>query len=107
MDDFELSAGKALDSIRQAIDTSGLECDVEQKGDGVLDIVLSDDSHIIVNRHAAAKEIWVAAKSGGYHFSFDGRNWIDSRHGEELFASLSRHLSEQGGEQVVLRSHRD
>lgn len=102
-DDFEHRAAAVLDAIGQAIDNSGLDCDVEQKGDGVLEITLADDSRVIVNRHVAASEIWVAARSGGYHFRFDGRAWINTRDGGELFASLSRYLSEQSGEAVVLR----
>lgn len=92
-----------LEAIGRAIDGSGLDCDVEQKGDGVLEITLADGSRIIVNRHVAASEIWIAAKSGGYHFRLEGQSWINTRDGGELFASLSRYLSEQGGEPVILR----
>jgi CyaY protein len=48
------------------------------------------------------RQIWVAARSGGYHFSYDGRDWRDTRDGTELFASLSRLVSAQGGHPVVL-----
>ncbi len=103
MDDFEQRATAVLEAISRALDASGLDCDVEQKGDGVLQISLADGSRIVVNRHAAAREIWVAAKSGGYHFRFDGARWINTRDGGELFESLSRYLGEQAGETVELR----
>lgn len=103
MDDFERRAAIALDSISRAIDNSGIDCDVEQKGDGVLELTLANGSRVIVNRHVAASEIWVAARSGGYHFRFDGQAWINTRDGGELFASLSRYISEQAGEAVLLR----
>ena len=69
---------------------------------GVLEIELPDGSKIIVNRHSAAREVWVAAKSGGYHFRWDGSAWRDTRDKSELMASLTRILSSQSGESVKL-----
>ena len=103
MDEFEQRAAAVLEAISRAIDESGIDCDLEQKGDGVLEVTLDNDSRVIINRHVAASEIWVAAKSGGYHFRFDGHHWVNTRDGGELFASLSRYLSEQSGEPFVLK----
>jgi len=44
----------------------------------------------------------VAAKSGGFHYRWDGAAWRDTRGGEELFAALSRMASAQAEESVVL-----
>ena len=63
---FEALAETELARIEQAFDASGVDADIEAKGDGVLEIEFSDGSKIIVNRHAAAREIWVAARSGGF-----------------------------------------
>jgi CyaY protein len=69
----------------------------------VIEITLEDDSRIIVNRHSSAQELWIAARSGGYHFRHTpGDIWIDTRTGEEFFAALARCLSEQSGESVIL-----
>jgi CyaY protein len=57
---------------------------------------------MIINRHRAASEIWVAARAGGFHFRWDGSGWRDTRDGAELFAALSRLVSAQGGTAVVL-----
>jgi len=103
MENFEQRAAVVLQAISDAIDATDLDCDLEWKGDGILEITLANGSRIIVNRHAAASEIWVAAKSGGYHFRFDGQNWINTRDGAELFSSLSGFLSEQGGKGAVLQ----
>jgi CyaY protein len=59
---------------------------------------------MIINRHAAAREIWVAAKSGGFHYRHDGTAWRDTRDGDELFAALSRLVSAQAGAPVTLGS---
>jgi CyaY protein len=69
---------------------------------GVLELEFADGGRMIVNRHAAAREIWVAARSGGFHFRHDGGAWRDTRDGTELFAALSRLMSAQCGSPVRL-----
>ena len=66
-------------------------------------LTMADGSRIVVNRHSAAQEIWVAAKSGGYHFRWSGSDWVDTRDGGELFASLSKLVSQRSGSPVVLK----
>jgi len=68
----------------------------------VLEIEFEDGSKIIVNRHGVAREIWVAARSGGFHFRWDGADWRDTRDGAELLAKLSTLASQQAGETVEL-----
>jgi len=100
--EFNALAELTLRAVSRAVEESGLDCDVEMKGDGVIEITLEDDTRVIVNRHAAAREIWVAAKSGGYHFRPDNGQWINTRDGGELFDALSRYLGEQSGNVVKL-----
>jgi CyaY protein len=100
--EFNASAEGALAAIVRALEASGVDCDCEFKGDGVLEIEFVNRSKIIVNRHAPAQELWVAAKSGGYHFRLDGARWVNTRSGEALFALLSRCVSEQSGSSVAL-----
>jgi CyaY protein len=70
----------------------------------VLELGFADGSRIIVNRLSAAQEMWVAARSGGYHFRWNGSKWVDTRGEGELFAVLSKLVSGQSGRQVVLES---
>ena len=100
--DFNARAEGTLAAVIRALEASGADCDCEFKGDGVLELEFEDGSKIIVNRHGPAREIWVAAKSGGYHFRFDRERWVNTRDGDELFAALSRYVSEQSGSPVVL-----
>jgi CyaY protein len=99
---FEALAGEALRSIERALDQSGVDVDVELKEGGVLELEFGNGSKIIVNRHGAAREIWVAARSGGFHFRWDGAAWRDTRDGAELFAALSKLVSAQSGTGVIL-----
>lgn len=100
--EFEALAGAALERIEHALEASGVDADFELKEGGVLEIEFGDGSKIIVNRHGTAREIWVAARSGGFHFRWDGSVWRDSRDRTELFAALSRLVSMQSGSPVIL-----
>jgi CyaY protein len=100
--EFEALAGAALERIEHALESSGVDADFELKEGGVLEIEFSDGSKIIVNRHGTAREIWVAARSGGFHFRWDGSVWRDSRDRTELFAALSKLVSMQSGSPVIL-----
>ncbi len=101
--EFEARAADALQRIEQALEASGIDADFELKDGGILEVEFGDGSKILINRHGAAREIWVAARSGGFHFRWDGAGWRDTRDGSELFAALSRLVSAQGGQPVVLR----
>lgn len=101
--EFNVLADAMLERIEAALEAcSDLDFDFETKPGGVLELEFGDGSKIIINRHTAAREIWVAAKSGGYHFKADGGNWIGTRGGEELLAAISRCMSEQSGATVQL-----
>ncbi|HEX2199766.1 MAG TPA: iron donor protein CyaY [Burkholderiales bacterium] len=100
--EFEALASAALQRIEHALEASGIDADFELKEGGVLEVEFADGSKLIVNRHGVAREIWVAARAGGFHFRWDGTRWLDSRDGSELFAALSKLVSAQSGEAVVL-----
>ena len=101
--EFNRLAEAALERVSRSLEESDVDCDWELKSGGVLELEFADGSRIVVNRHSAAQQIWVAARSGGYHFRHDGSCWVDTRDGGELFASLSRRVSEQSGSPVILR----
>ncbi len=100
--EFAALAERALERIEAALEDCGVDADVERKEGGVLEIEYADGSRMVINRHAAAREIWVAAPSGGFHFRWDGAAWRDTREGTELFAALSRLVSAQSGQTVRL-----
>ena len=100
--EFEARAAGALEAIERALEGAGVEADFELKGGGILEIEFDDGSKMIVNRHGAAREIWVAARSGGFHFRWDGTAWRDTRSGDELLEALSELLSRQLGRRVRL-----
>jgi len=104
MDDKEFNslADVTLTQIEHALEASEADIDFELAAGGVLEIEFADGSKIIVNRHGVAREIWVAAKAGGFHFRRDGEAWRDTRDGVELMEKLSALASQQAGEKIVL-----
>ena len=104
--EFNSLAEATLERIRRALEASGLDAYVEEKGDGVIEIEFADASKMVINRHGAAREIWVAARAGGFHFRWDGAAWRDTRDATELFAALSKLVSAQGGAPVVIAAPR-
>jgi len=102
--EFELVADAALAAIERALETGGVDADVQFKGTGLLEIEFENGTRMVLNRHGAARELWVAARSGGFHYRFDGACWRDSRDGTELFAALSKLVSAQSGTPVLLSS---
>ena len=100
--EFEFLAGAALVALERAFEASAPDADVQTKGEGVIEIEFDDGSKMVINRHTAAREIWVAAREGGFHFRHDGTAWRDTRDGTELFAAVSRLASRQSGAPMVL-----
>ena len=90
--------GEALDA---ALDESALDLDWSLN-DGILELECGDGSKIIVNRHVPNREIWVAARSGGFHFRSREGQWCDTRSGEELAAALGTLVLAQAGLKVAL-----
>jgi CyaY protein len=82
-----------FDSLQTALDAGAHDLDYELNG-GVLEIEFENGEKMIINRHLPNREIWVAARSGGYHFArqADGR-WLNTRDGDELGELLSRLIS--------------
>ena len=100
--EFNALADAVLKRIEAGLEDSGIDLDFALVSAGVLEIEFADGSKIIVNRHGAAKEMWVAARSGGFHFRWDGKAWRDTRDNGELLAALSALVSAQIGAPVSL-----
>ena len=88
--------------IEQAADAADVDVECSRSGN-VLEIEFIDqNSKIIVNTQAPMQEIWVAARSGGFHYRMKGDFWLDTRDGSELFTALSSLASAQAGQPLAL-----
>ena|SRR5205814_2442452 len=90
--------GLALDA---ALETGNDDVDWNLN-DGILEIECDDGSKLIINRHVPNRELWVAARAGGFHFRADGGIWRDTRSGDDLAAVLAKLLRAQAGLTMTL-----
>jgi len=100
--EFLTQSGALLGRIEEAVEATGLDADIERKGDGILELEFDNGSKIVINSQTPMRQIWVAARSGGFHFESKEGTWCDTRSGEPLFDTLSRVISEQSGTPVRL-----
>lgn len=97
-------ADDTLRRVEHAMEAVDDGLDFELAPGGILEVEFENGSKIIINKQSATQEIWVAAKSGGYHYRWDGSAWRDTRSGEELFAALSAFVSAQVGRDIQLQA---
>jgi CyaY protein len=85
--EFNELADAVFARIELALDGSdgGIDCD---SNGSVMEIEFEDGSKVIVNRHVPNQEIWLAAKSGGFHYAIQDGRWFSQRDGSELFEKL-------------------
>ena len=98
--DYQRETGALLAHIEATCDR-WLEQDVvdidTQRTGGLLELIFPDGSKIVVNTQPPLHEMWLAARSGGYHYRWDGQCWRDTRDGHEMVEMLSRQASAQCG----------
>jgi CyaY protein len=93
--EFNQAASVTLAHIEQVLEAADL--DFETPADGILEVEFDDGSKIIINRHGIAREIWVAARSGGFHFKPQNGDWVDTKDGTPLYDKLVALITAQGG----------
>lgn len=107
--EFNQLAEKTLLQIEDAVESSGADIDYDTAGD-ILTLEFENGSQIIINKQTPLSQIWVAARSGGYHFKYDvdrKRWYLDSNPQKDLFAELSVYCTQQAGEDVILEASED
>ncbi|MDR6386589.1 iron donor protein CyaY [Paraburkholderia caribensis] len=92
-------AEAVLAAIERSLDDTDADVEFERSGN-VLTLEFENGTKIIVNLQPPMQEIWIAAKSGGYHFRFVDGTWRDTRNGTEFYAALSDYATQQAGEDV-------
>ena len=94
---------KAVEASCDRINDESLADIDAQRVGGMLILVFPNSSQIVINLQKPLHEIWLASKSGGYHYRWAGGQWIDSKGQGEFFAGLSRFASEQAASVLEFR----
>jgi CyaY protein len=106
---FHEQGSRLLQSIELALEAADdeldLDLDLERQGGNVINIRFRDKSVIVINTQPPLHEIWVAAKSGGYHYRWAGSMnqplWLDTKTGRELLSDLSQFATAQAGKDIT------
>jgi len=97
-------AEETIEAIQETIEESSADIDYDEIN-GVLTLEFENGSQIIFSKQTPAKQLWMAAKAGGFHFDYDeaDQQWVcDSDDKESLYSMLNRLASEQAGESIVI-----
>ncbi|MEI8672296.1 iron donor protein CyaY [Vibrio sp. SA48] len=97
--EFHQQVDEQLEIIEQAIDDAGADIDYETSGN-VMTLEFDDRSQIIINRQEPMHEIWLASKSGGFHFKLQDGQWICSKTDLELVAVVKQECEKHAGESI-------
>ncbi|WP_447594989.1 iron donor protein CyaY [Aquipseudomonas campi] len=91
----------AQEIVEDVFDDSGLDIDLENSA-GVLTVRFENGTQVILSRQEPLRQLWVAARSGGFHFDYDEAQglWICDTSEEPLGELLARVTQEQAGEQL-------
>lgn len=104
--EFMDHAEALLNAVELACDriNDGAEADIDnQRVGGMVTLVFENRSQIVVNLQKPLQEVWLAARSGGYHFRWVDGDWQDTKGQGEFFSILTRDASAQSGASLVFR----
>jgi len=101
--EFNQRVDDIIEHIEDQLDDLDMDLDYEAAG-GIFTTTFGNGTKIIINRQTPVKQIWVAAKSGGFHFDYDPATdrWLKSDDATELFAALSQYFSNQANGSIEL-----
>lgn len=98
--EFNELADAVFARIERTMDASDADIDCSLNGP-VLELEFADGSQIVINRHGPNKEMWLAARAGGFHYAWQEGRWWSQRDGSELFKKLSELVKLGSGETIT------
>ena len=82
-----------FNAVMTHIEDNYPDLDAQSQG-AVLEIENDDGQKIIINQQAAMQEVWLASRSGGYHFKWNGINWVNTRDDTDFWDFLQQALTQ-------------
>jgi len=101
--EFMDTAEALLARVEACCDRINERSDVDidnQRVGGMVTLTFRNRSQIVINLQKPLHEVWMAARAGGFHYKFDGSQWLDTKGNGEFFANLTRYAAEQAGQPV-------
>lgn len=94
---FNELVDETFTALEMALDQVDSDLDYEMSG-GVLTVVFENDSRLVFSRQPPTRQLWLAARSGGFHFAFDEEagDWRDTREGQLFRPFVTEQMQVQG-----------
>lgn len=99
MDRAERLLGNIEAQCDQINETTDADIDNQRVG-GMITLLFPDQSQVVVNLQKPLHEVWLAARSGGYHFKWVEGDWRDTKSGEGFYQRLSQSVTEHAHQTV-------
>ena len=98
--EFNDLVDQTLETIEERLDDAESDIDYLISG-GVLTIKCENGSQIIFTRQTPITQLWLATKSGGYHFDYQGDQWLRDSDQATLKQVFSEAFVSQAGESLT------
>ncbi len=98
--EFMNLAEALLQSVEQHCDLINENSDADidnQRVGGMVTLVFANRSQIVINLQKPLHEVWLASRSGGYHYRHNGQAWMDTKGQGDFWGQLGQDASEHAG----------
>lgn len=98
--EFHALTNAVLSAVESVVDQwlqdDVVDIDTHRTG-GLLELTFPNGSKLILNTQPPLHELWLAARSGGFHYKYVDGRWLDTRTGSEFYEELSACANQQSG----------
>ena len=95
--EFNELIDRTFTALELALDQVDADLDYETSG-GVLTVEFDNDTKLVFSRQPPTRQLWLAARSGGFHFAYDAAagDWRDTRDGQLFRPFVVEQMKVQG-----------
>ena len=96
--EFNALIERTFTALEEALDQVDADLDYENSG-GVLTVEFDNDTKLVFSRQPPTRQLWLAARSGGFHFTYDAAadDWRGTRDGQLFRPFVVEQMQAQGG----------
>jgi CyaY protein len=108
--EFLTQAEALLKTVEIRCDQINEELDIDldnQRVGSMVTLTFADRSQIVINLQKPLHEVWMASKSGGYHYKWQNNSWQDTKGQGEFFSHLSAQASIHSNQTLYFKSGTD
>jgi len=95
--EFNELIDRTFAALEAALDQVDADLDYETSG-GVLTVAFDNDTKLVFSRQPPTRQLWLAARSGGFHFAYDAAagDWCNTRDGQLFRPFVVAQMQAQG-----------